>query len=275
MRPFELRLDQSFEQLANDIHEQKTMFLTKQYFDKQMEMYIPRVQAECKKNIKEVHKIAEEVSRKIDELIESVGGLFAKMTSYSLQPVNVGSIERWSSKMMHVDLKLKGNIVICHNKTKRGDGQKFWPALCLGRVELNESTKVPYCCAWKVISQSCSLMFFGIVRTTQAISHNFGGWDWTQGIGHGVYSVGATKHVFSNTDASINYKQIGFKFGVGDTIQMEYDPTERQLTFRKSTEKFKMNVEFVKGDTWRMCAWLYNPEEVIEMTHSAIVLNID
>jgi len=49
---------------------------------------------------------------------------------------------------------------------------------------------------------------------------------------HGLYVLGNNKTVWAYRDRLQNEKQGGFRFNSGDTVQLEYNKTDRVLSIR-------------------------------------------
>lgn len=108
-------------------------------------------------------------------------------------------------------------------------------------------------------------IYVGMCQIRKAQQHQFERWNWSN-IGQGNYCVRSDGHVFSHSDANVNYKLDSFRFEMGDVLQFEYDSVMGKLTVMKNkSEQYKMNIEKDTTENYAICAFLWNSGDSVEL----------
>jgi hypothetical protein len=171
----------------------------------------------------------------------------------------------WSAPQRHSDIAINGGSISRTAITNRDSHDNYWPVCCLGG-EMGDSDGGLR--RWSVrIAKMHFGMGIGMCQIRQAQSHKFEMWNW-RNIGHGHYCVASHGYVYSHSDASANFKQLSFEFGMGDVLRFEYDPKQGKLKVQNQKGgRCELSVER-KGEKYAVCAYLINIGDAAELMDS-------
>lgn len=138
------------------------------------------------------------------------------------------------------EFKHSGISVLNDSSIKSTEGYSYRFALMEPALTANGNKPVKV--AFKVKENHSNWLAVGICYKNLVSESNYN-FNYST-LGHGAYLVSCNAGSWSSIDASKNNQVTAFSYFVGDTITVDYDPTESKVVFKRKGTEDTHTIEF-------------------------------
>jgi hypothetical protein len=225
----------------------------------------------------EAQRRAKEAAEALTEVSETVTQRLAKLLQLSVNMQSkedmLSSVQNqfnsvtgivwesaFSTEFKHKDINTNDTVAVLERDTGEVG--------VMGATALDTSAPGrTYRCRVKVIKMTYNICL-GVASQNILRANNFEPIDYTK-LGHGEYTNCSNGYTYSHYDATVNHKQVIFKFIEGDIVEMEFDTTTMVLLLRCNGQQSNFTIAPPqKNDCYRFVAYLVEIGDTVELLGS-------